>query len=91
MGTHRFRSTLCSALDLVSFPLGRTSVLGLELGTRLPFVVKSHHYHKSTFQGSLLSDGRWTTTDGTKMLNNFDSIGHDFGVKLNLWGVHPKK
>jgi len=39
VGTHRFRSTLCSALDLVSFPLGRTSVLGLELGTRLPFVV----------------------------------------------------
>jgi len=39
VGTHRFRSTLCSALDRASFPLGRTSVLGLELGTRLPFVV----------------------------------------------------
>jgi len=39
VGTHRFRSTLCSALDFVSFPLGRTSVLGLEIGTRLPFVV----------------------------------------------------
>ena len=39
VGTHRFRSTLCSAFDLASFPLGRTSVLGLELGTRLPFVV----------------------------------------------------
>jgi len=38
VGTHRFRSTLCSGLDLVSFPLGRTSVLGLELGTRLWFV-----------------------------------------------------
>jgi len=35
VGTHRFRSTLCSGLDLVSFPLGRTSILGLELGTRL--------------------------------------------------------
>jgi len=35
VGTHRFHSTLCSALDLVSFPLGRTSVLGLEFGTRL--------------------------------------------------------
>jgi len=35
VGTHRFRSTLCSALDLVSYPLGRTSALGLELGTRL--------------------------------------------------------
>jgi len=35
VGTHRFRSTLCSALDLVSFPLGCTSVLGLELGIRL--------------------------------------------------------
>jgi len=35
VGTHHFRSTLCSALDLASFPLGRTSVLGLELGTRL--------------------------------------------------------
>jgi len=34
-GNSHFRSTLCSALDLVSFPLGRTSVLGLELGTRL--------------------------------------------------------
>jgi len=38
-GNCRFRSTLCSAFDLASFPLGRTSVLGLELGTRLPFVV----------------------------------------------------
>jgi len=41
-GTHRgnshFRSTLCSALDLVSFPSGRTSVLGPELGTPLRFV-----------------------------------------------------
>jgi len=36
--THRFRSTLCSGLDLVSFPLGRTSDLGLKLGTRLRFV-----------------------------------------------------
>ena len=35
VGTQRFRSTLCSGLDLVSFPLGRTSVLGPELGTRL--------------------------------------------------------
>jgi len=34
-GNSHFRSTLCSTLDLVSFPLGRTSVLGLELGTRL--------------------------------------------------------
>jgi len=34
-GNSHFRSTFCSALDLVSFPLGRTSVLGLELGTRL--------------------------------------------------------
>jgi len=33
-----FRSTLRSALDLVSFPSGRTSVLGLELGMRLRFV-----------------------------------------------------
>jgi len=33
--THHFRSTLCSALDLVAFPLRRTSALGLELGTRL--------------------------------------------------------
>jgi len=38
VGTHRFRSTLCSALDLVSFPSGLTSDLGLELGTRLSFV-----------------------------------------------------
>jgi len=37
-GNSHFRSTLCSALDLVSFPSGRTSVLGLELGTRLRFV-----------------------------------------------------
>jgi len=37
-GTRRFRSTICSALDLVSFPWGRTSVLGLELGTQLWFV-----------------------------------------------------
>jgi len=37
-GNSHFRSTLCSALDLVSFPLGRTSVLGLELGTQLWFV-----------------------------------------------------
>jgi len=35
VGTHRFRSTLCSGLDLASFPLGRTLVLSLELGTRL--------------------------------------------------------
>jgi len=35
VGTQHFRSTLRSALDLVSFPSGRTSVLGLELGTRL--------------------------------------------------------
>jgi len=39
VGTHRFRSTLCSAFNLVSFPLGRTSVLGLERGTRLPFAL----------------------------------------------------
>jgi len=39
VGTHRFRSTLCSAFDIAPFPLGRTSVLVLELGTRLPFVV----------------------------------------------------
>jgi len=38
VGTHRFCSTLCSGLDRVSFPLGRTSVLGLELRTRLRFV-----------------------------------------------------
>jgi len=38
-GTHRFCPTLCSAFDIASFPLGRTSVLGLERGTRLPFVV----------------------------------------------------
>jgi len=37
-GNSHFHSTLCSALDLVSFPSGRTSVLGLELGTRLRFV-----------------------------------------------------
>jgi len=37
-GNSNFRSTLCSALDLVSFPSGRTSVLGPELGTRLRFV-----------------------------------------------------
>jgi len=35
VGTQRFRSTLRSALDLVSFLAGRTSALGLELGTRL--------------------------------------------------------
>jgi len=35
VGTQRFRSTLRSGLDLVSFPSGRTSALGLELGTRL--------------------------------------------------------
>jgi len=35
MGTQRFHSNLCSGFDLVSFPLGRTSALGLELGTRL--------------------------------------------------------
>jgi len=40
VGTHHFRSTLCFAFDLVSFPLGRTSVLGLERGTRIPFVVR---------------------------------------------------
>jgi len=38
VGTQRFRSTLCSGFDLVSFPVGRTSVLGPELGTRLQFV-----------------------------------------------------
>ena len=38
VGTHRFCSTLCSGLDLVSFPLGRTSILGPELGIRLWFV-----------------------------------------------------
>jgi len=40
VGTQRFRSNLCSGFDLVSFPLGRTSALGLlvELGTRLWFV-----------------------------------------------------
>jgi len=37
-GNSHFCSTLCSALDLVSFPSGCTSVLGLELGTRLRFV-----------------------------------------------------
>jgi len=37
-GNSHFRSTLCSALDLVSFPSGRTSVLGLELRTRLRLV-----------------------------------------------------
>jgi len=37
-GNSHFRSTLCSALDLASFPSGRTSVLGLELGTRLWFL-----------------------------------------------------
>ena len=37
-GNSHFRSTLCSALNLASFPSGRTSVLGLELGTRLRFV-----------------------------------------------------
>jgi len=36
-GNSHFRSTLCSALNLVSFPSGRTSVLGLELGTWLWF------------------------------------------------------
>jgi len=34
-GNSHFRSTLCSALGLASFPSGRTSVLGPELGTRL--------------------------------------------------------
>jgi len=38
VGTQRFRSNLCSGIDLVSFPSGRTSVLGLELGTQLWFV-----------------------------------------------------
>ena len=38
MGTQRFRSNLCSRFNLVSFPLGCTLVLGLELGTRLWFV-----------------------------------------------------
>jgi len=38
VGTHRFRSTLCSISDLGSFPLRRTSALSLELGTRLLFV-----------------------------------------------------
>jgi len=33
VGTQLFRSTQCSGFDLVSFPLERTSVLGLELGT----------------------------------------------------------
>jgi len=35
VGTQRFRSNLCSGFDLASFPLGRTLVPGLELGTRL--------------------------------------------------------
>ena len=35
VGTQLVRSTQCSGFDLVSFPLGRTSVLGLELGMRL--------------------------------------------------------
>jgi len=35
VGTQRFRSTLCSGLDLVSFPSVLTLALGLELGTRL--------------------------------------------------------
>jgi len=38
MGTQCFHSTLRSGLDLVSFPLGHTSALGLELGTRLWFI-----------------------------------------------------
>jgi len=38
MGTQCFHSNLCSGFDLVSFPLGRTSALVLELGTRLWFV-----------------------------------------------------
>jgi len=38
VGTYRFRSTLCSAFDIVSFPSGRTSALGLELGTQIWFV-----------------------------------------------------
>jgi len=38
VGTHRFCSNLCSGFDLVSLSLGRTPVLGLELGTRLRFV-----------------------------------------------------
>jgi len=38
VGTHRFCSNLCSGFDLVSLSLGRTSVLGLELGTRLRFM-----------------------------------------------------
>jgi len=38
VGTQLFRSNLCSGFDLVSFPLGCTSVPGLELGTRLWFV-----------------------------------------------------
>jgi len=39
VGTQRFCSNLCSGSNLVSLPLGRTTVLGLELGTRLRFVV----------------------------------------------------
>jgi len=35
VGTHRFCSNLCSGFDLASSPLGRTTVLGLELGMRL--------------------------------------------------------
>jgi len=35
VGTQRFRFALCSGLDLVSFPSGHTSALGLELGTQL--------------------------------------------------------
>jgi len=35
VGTQRFCSNLCSGFHLVSFPLGRTSALGLELGTWL--------------------------------------------------------
>jgi len=38
VGTHRFRSNLCCRFHLVSFPLGHTSTLGLELGTQLWFV-----------------------------------------------------
>jgi len=34
VGTHRFRSNLCSEFDPASLSLGRTSDLGLELGTR---------------------------------------------------------
>ena len=61
VGTHRFCSTSCSALDLASFPLGCTSVLGLEFGIQFWFV--------DWITGEIAPLSCWLTGDGLASWN----------------------